>query len=173
MAVAAMLCACGGREQPASPAAPTPIYTAQFPPVLVEEGGISLTSACVPARALPDAAGPDCIVARALVPDAGTAGDDACRACNEPGLAPLPASFPPSSISPDLSGYGCVCLVKSSGSCGPSIALPASPFAWCSADGTDGLKLGCPSGYAIILAESVAEDADVVVACYAPGTLLP
>jgi hypothetical protein len=145
MAVAAMLCACGGREQPASPAAPTPIYTAQFPPVLVEEGGISLTSACVPARALPDAAGPDCIVARALVPDAGTAGDDACRACNEP----------------------------SSGSCGPSIALPASPFAWCSADGTDGLKLGCPSGYAIILAESVAEDADVVVACYAPGTLLP
>ncbi len=156
----ALLWACGGREQPGPAPAPTPVYTASAPPVP------ATNAFCPPAGVSPDAGGADCIVVRATLP----AGDDeAC--CEDPGLAPLPASLPPSSISQALSGYGCVCLVKPSGVCAAP-ALPASPFAWCSADRVDSNRLGCPNG-AIVVGPSVAEGAEIVLACYAVGTLLP
>jgi hypothetical protein len=171
----ALLAACGGREQPAPPPAPEPIFTAHLPPASIEDGGPGLAAQCLPASASGADGSPDCIVARALYRDAaGTRGDvDTCRACSAPGLAPFPSSFPLDSIEGGLADYECVCLVEPPASCPSGDVLPASPFAWCPLIGPDARKIGCAGPQAIMLAPSVADGADVFVACYAPGTPVP
>ena len=170
LALLACTGACGGLEQPAGP---TPLYTEHLDAQPDVPGPPRLTSLCLPQSLLDASADtPDCVLVRARFAGGSGASSDvaACRACSEPGLAPLPASIPAASVSPDLATFGCVCIVAPQPDSTCLAPLPATPPAWCYLTGPDAAKIGCPWPTAIEVASSVPIEADVFLACFPPGT---
>ncbi len=140
-----------------------------------EAGPTSFTEFCLPQALVQESGGsPDCVLVRALYPnDSAPSGTlDACRACAEPGLAPLPASIPPTSVSADLATFGCVCAVEPSAGamCPSTLTLPTTQAAWCYVTGADATKLGCAWPQLILVNLDAASGAALYLACFPPGT---